>query len=555
MTTQATRGTWQADVAAGLTTAVLLIPQAMAYAMLAGLPPIVGLYASTFPILAYALLGTGRSLAVGPVAMDSLLVASGVGAIAAAGSDQYIAYAVALAFMAGLLQVVLGLARAGFLVNFLSQPVVSGFTSAAALIIGFSQLQHLLALKLPRTNHIHKIAYEALSRVSEIHLITLLIGVGAITTLVVLKRYAPKVPRALVVVAATTLLVWGFGLHGQGVSVVGEVPAGLPGFALPQLDIGTLQTLGGTAAVIALVAFMEAYSVARAIADREGYEVDANRELIALGASNLTAGLFHGYPVTGGFSRTAVNSQAGAKSKLAGVVTAVVVIVTLLFLTDLFQLLPKTTLAAIIMTAVFGLIDLKTVRRLWTTDRADLGLLGLTFATTLALGIQLGIATGVAASLLLFIVRTTRPHTAVLGRIPETEVYRNVERFPEAIQTPGVLVLRIDASLYFSNVAFLKDIIRQQQREREDLTKIVIDASSVNRLDSSAELAFRDLIDELERSGIALHFAGVKGPVYDVMQRSGLYDKLGTDRFHLRIHDAISSRGGMESFFPPAAAE
>jgi len=536
------RAALRGDITAGLTTAVMLIPQGMAYAMLAGLPPIVGLYASVTPLIAYALFGTARELAVGPVAMDSLLVAAGVGAIAAAGSPEYIAYALLLALMAGTLQVLMGLARLGFLVNFLSKPVISGFTSAAALIIGLSQLKHLIGVPLAASSRIHEIAVEVGRHIAQTHLPTLAIGVGAVAILVALKRWAPKVPRAIVVVVATTLLVWLARLDQAGVAVVGEVAAGLPSFAIPEVRVDALVELAPTALAIALVAFMEAISVSKAIATRKRYEVDANQELVAIGSANLAAAFFQGYPVTGGFSRTAVNDQAGAETPLAGLITAVIVATTLLFLTPLLFFLPKATLAAVIMTAVFGLIDLRQVAHLWRVKRTDLALLGLTFASVLALGIQTGILVGVAASLLWFVVRTTRPHTAVLGQVPGSQSYRNVRHSPDAITYPGILILRIDAQFYFGNVSFLRETLRDLEAAAEEpLRVLLLDASAINDLDSSADAALHQIAEEYSERGIRLIIAGVKGPVRKVMLRSGFLDRLGPASFFLSVDEALAS--------------
>ncbi|MEZ4379784.1 MAG: solute carrier family 26 protein [Nannocystaceae bacterium] len=545
------RAALRGDVIAGLTTAVMLIPQGMAYAMLAGLPPIVGLYASVTPLIAYALFGTARELAVGPVAMDSLLVAAGVGAIAAAGSPEYVAYAVLLALMAGVLQVLMGFARLGFLVNFLSKPVISGFTSAAALIIGLSQLKHLIGVPLAASNLIHQIALEVARHVGETHLLTLGIGAGAVVVLMALKRYAPKIPRALVVVVITTVLVWLFRLDQAGVAIVGAVEAGLPTPAIPDIDLDAVAELAPTALAIALVAFMEAISVSKAIATRKRYEVDANQELVAIGAANLAAAFFRGYPVTGGFSRTAVNDQAGAETPLAGIITAVVIAVALLFLTPLLYFLPKATLAAIIMTAVFGLIDLKQVAHLWRVKRADLALLGITFAAVLAIGIQTGILVGVAVSLLWFVVQTTRPHTAVLGRMPGSQSFRNVRHAPEAETYPGVLILRIDAQFYFGNVSFLRETLRELEEAADaPLRAVILDASSINNLDSSADAALHQIASEYAERGVRLIFAGVKGPVREVMLRSGFLDRLGGENFFLTDLEAVQSLLGEEEPSP-----
>ncbi len=328
------------DLSAGLTTAVMLIPQGMAYAMLAGLDPIIGLYASVVPVILYALLGTSRQLAVGPVAMVSLLVASGVGAIAGDDPAAYLQAAVMLSVIVGGMQLLMGLARLGFLTSFLSHPVLSGFTSAAALIIGMSQLKHLLGVNIPRSHHVHSILLQAVERASEINPITLGIGAVSVAILVGLKKLSPKFPRALAVVVLGTLSVWGLGLDEKGVSIVGSVPAGLPSPSIPVFDLATAKELIPTALTIALVGFMESIAVAQAFARRHKYDINADQELIGLGVANLGGSLFSAYPVTGGFSRTAVNDQAGATTPLASIITAVVIAITLVFFTPLFYYLP-----------------------------------------------------------------------------------------------------------------------------------------------------------------------------------------------------------------------
>lgn len=545
----------------------MLIPQGMAYAMLAGLPPIVGLYASTIPLVVYALLGSSRQLAVGPVAMVSLLVASGVGALAEPGTETYVGLAVLLAAMVGVLQLGMGLARAGFLVNFLSHPVISGFTSAAALVIGVSQLGPLLGVRLDR-GPVHESLIEAVTRLGETQPLTLALGVGSILVLLALRRLAPRAPAALVVVVIGTLAVWGLGLHEHGVAIVGTVPAGLPSPSLPSVDPQALTALLPAAVTIALVGFMESISVGTSIAARKGYELDADQELRGLGLANLAGSFFGAYPVTGGFSRTAVNAAAGARTGMAGLVTAAVVGLTLVLLTPAFYFLPKAGLAAIIMVAVFGLVDLREVRHLWHVERSELGLLVLTFVATLALGIEEGIAVGVGASLAWHVVRTTRPHTAVLGRLPGTQVFRNVQRYPEAIPEPGMVILRIDAQLFFGNVAFLKETLRglvdggdapsdTLSREPSNAAAaagtaaagtavhtpavhtVVLEAASINRLDSSADAALHELHQWLTSRGVTLRLAGLKGPVRDMMQRTGLWERVGDSCIHFTVDEAV----------------
>ncbi|MBX3248278.1 MAG: solute carrier family 26 protein [Myxococcales bacterium] len=527
------------DVSAGLTTAVMLIPQGMAYAMLAGLPPIIGLYASVVPLAVYALLGTSRQLAVGPVAMVSLLTLQGVATIAEPGTESFIAYAIGLSLVVGVLQMGMGFFKLGFLVNFLSHPVISGFTSAAALIIGASQLGHVLGVELPGGSLFTKVG-AAVSSVSQWHVATVALGAGSIVLLEGMKRWKKGFPRALAVVVLGSLAVFGLGLQDAGVKIVGDVPAGFPSPSLPTLDAAALKALLPTAITIALVGFMESISVAKAFARMNRYEVDPSQELVGLGAANVAGSFFGAYPVTGGFSRTAVNAQAGAKTGLASLITAAVVGLTLLFLTPLFYYLPRAVLAAIILTAVAGLVDVHEVKHLWKVKRTDLALLVTTFVATLTLGIEEGILVGVGASLVAFVVRTTRPHVAILGRLPGTEEYRNVANYPDAQRTPGVLALRIDAQFYFGNVTFLKETLKKEELAMEErLRRVVLDATSINQLDSSAEAALAELWHAYRERGIDLVLAGVKGPVREVMERSGLWQKLGSAGHTLRVHDAV----------------
>lgn len=550
----------RSDIVAGFTTAVMIIPQAMGYAMLAGLPPIVGLYAALTPILAYALLGTSRQLSVGPVAMDSLLVAVAVGALAETGSDDYVAIAGTLGVLVGLVQLTLGVLRMGFIVNFLSRPVISGFTSAAALIIAASQLKYLLRLDLPSTHFVPKVVYEALKQAQGAHGMSMLIGLASIGTLVVLKRAVPKFPRALVVVTITTAVVSTWALDQTGVRIVGEVPSGLPGVHWPRIELDLIQTLLPAACTISLVSFMEAISIGKHFARENRYELNASQELIGLGVANVLGGLTGGYPVAGGVSRTAVAASAGARTQLFALITVSVVATTLLYLTPLFYAMPKAALAAIIVTAVVGLVDLSEPKRLWKVKPADLGLLVLTFVMTLSVGIQWGIILGVLASLLLFVVRTTQPHVAVLGQVPGTEAYLNVERHRHAQVVPGVLVLRIDAQFYFGNVSFLKDTLRSlEQRMAEPLQAVVLDASGVNQLDSSAEAALQEIDAAYAARGVRLYFARVKGPVRDVMLQSGLLERLNQEgRIVFRTHDAVQLAAGravVGRSGPPGAAD
>ena len=536
-------GYLRSDLAAGFTTAVMLVPQGMGYASLAGLPPAVGLYASLVPLLAYALLGTSRELAVGPAAMDSLLVAVTVGAIAQSGTDTYVANAVLLAIMVGMIQLGLGLLGLGFVVNFLSRPVLAGFTSAAALIVGASQVPLLLGVHgIVEVNVFHRLA-SALALAARWHWPTLGVGVAACLLLVFLKRWKSSFPRAMSVVVFGIGAAYVFPLEKNGVQLVGAVPPGLPKLVIPPIDWGAVKALAPGAFTIALVGFVAAISQGKHFAQRAKYEVRPGQELVALGAANIAGGLFGGYPIAGSFSRTAVNAQAGAKSPLAGVVTSGIVALTLMFLTPLFYYLPSAVLGAIIFTAVLGLFDPWEPRRLWKVKRVDFWLLTVTFFSTLVVGIQQGILVGVGASLAVFLVRTSRPHFAVLGQIPGTESYLNVERHPHAVTQPGVLILRVDAQSYFGNINFLKQTLRKLETKMEQpLRVLVLDASGMNQLDSSAEFALRQLDDRYALRGVAVFWSRVKGPVRDVMECTGALQKLKREnRFFLRTHDAVQA--------------
>ncbi|MEO1054137.1 MAG: solute carrier family 26 protein [Bacteroidota bacterium] len=530
------------DLSAGLTVGVMLIPQGMAYAMLAGMPPIYGLYASTIPLILYAIFGTSRQLAVGPVAMVALLVANGVGQIADTGSDRFIALAILLALMVGVIQLALGVFRLGFLVNFLSHPVISGFTSAAALIIGLSQLKHLLGLDIPRSNFVHEIIINAFQKLDQIHLPTVILGLGGIAVILLVKRFNKAIPGPLVAVVLSTLAVYLLNLHTRGLKIVQEVPEGFPGLTVPAVSGDDISLLLPTALTIALVGFMESFAVAKAIqAKHKNYEVKADQELIGLGVANIVGSLFKSFPTTGGFSRTAVNDQAGARTGMASIISAVLIILTLLFLTPLFYYLPKAILASIIMVAVFGLIDFKEAVHLWKADRRDFYMLIATFLATLTLGIEEGIAIGVVLSLGMVIYRATYPHIAVLGKVPGTKQYRNIYRFPDAQERPEILIVRFDAQLFFANIGFFRDKLQKLEDDHGTPVKLlVLNAEAINGLDSSAVGVLYDLVDDYRARGVDIYFSGVKGPIRDIMFKSGLTQKIGETNFFMHTEHAVS---------------
>lgn len=530
------------DLSAGLTVGVMLIPQGMAYAMIAGLPPIYGLYASTLPLIIYALLGTSRQLAVGPVAMVSLLTAAGIGNMAAGGTATYIALAITLAFLVGLIQFLLGVFRLGFLVNFLSHPVISGFTSAAALIIGLSQLKHLLGINLGRSHHVHEILLEAFERFGEMNWATFAIGIGGIVLIKGIKKINKAIPGSLLAVVFGIVVVMGFGLTEQGVKIVGEVPQGLPFFAMPDFSMSTLKTLLPVALAISLVSFMESIAVAKAIqVKHKDYKVVPNQELIALGLANIGGSFLQSYPVTGGFSRTAVNDEAGAKTGMAAIISAVLIILTLLFLTPLFYYLPNAILASIIMVAVFGLIDVKEARHLWAANRSDFWMLIATFIATLSLGIEQGIGVGVLLSLAMIIFRTTRPHTAALGKVPGTHFYRNIDRFEQVEERKDLLIFRFDAQLYFANTNFFRESLETLVAEKGTALKtIILCFNSINNIDSSAAHTLEEIVEDYRTNNIRVLFTGVRGPVRDAMERAHLMKKIGKDNCFMGIQEAVN---------------
>ena len=530
------------DLSAGLTVGIMLIPQGMAYAMIAGLPPIYGLYASTIPLLIYAFLGTSRHLAVGPVAMVSLLTAAGIGTLAEGGTEVYIALAITLAFLVGLIQFLLGIFRLGFLVNFLSHPVISGFTSAAALIIGLSQLKHLLGINLTGSHHVHEVLWHAIERIGETNWITFGIGVGGILLLIGLKNWFRSIPAPLVLVVSSILLVYGLDLPTQDVKIVGAIPSGLPSFSIPDLNWNTLQSILPVALAISLVSFMESIAVAKAIQSKhKNYKVVPNQELKALGLANLFGSFFQSYPVTGGFSRTAVNDQAGAKTGMASVISAFLIVLTLLYLTPLFYYLPNAVLASIIMVAVFGLIDVQEAKHLWTTNRSDFWMLAVTFFATLALGVEQGIGIGVVLSLAMIIFQTTRPHIAELGRVPQTHFYRNVDRFEQIEAYEDLLILRCDAQLYFANSNYFRNIVDEKAAQKgASLKSILLNFDSINNIDSSALHMLKDLIKDYRGHSIDVFFSGIKGPVRDAFQRSNLTQLIGIDHCFMSVQEAVN---------------
>ncbi|MFV2021741.1 SulP family inorganic anion transporter [Micromonospora sp. LOL_023] len=533
------------DLVAGLTVAVMLVPQSMAYAALAGMPPVTGLYAAVVPVLVYALLGTSGALAVGPVAITALMTSTALVPLAAGDPGRYAALAGLLALLVGAIQMLMGVLRLGALVNFMSHSVLSGFTSAAAIVIAASQLKDLLGLRADRAENLPGIVGSLWQAAPTVHPLTVAVGAASIAGLLLLRRYLPKLPGALLVVAAVTIASAALAFGARGVPILAEVPSGLPTPDLPSIALADLRALLPAAVAIALVAYMEGIAVAKSLAARSRQQVEPNAELVAVGAANLAAGAFHAFPVAGGFSRSAVNFSAGARTPVASLVTAAVVAATALLLTPAFHLLPKAVLAAIVVVAVLGLVDWREARSAWRVRRTDGLTLGLTFLVTLVAGVEPGLAVGVAFSLAVFLRRSARPHTAELGRVPGTATFRNLARYQGLVTDPRVAVLRIDGPLYFANAQYLADQLLTLTQSRPELRAVVLDASAISDADTDGAHALAQTRQRLAGRETALHLATVRGPVRDLLTRAGLWSVMrDAGQLHPEVADAVDTVTG-----------
>ncbi|NKC29398.1 SulP family inorganic anion transporter [Falsiroseomonas selenitidurans] len=526
------------DLFAAVIVTIMLVPQSLAYAMLAGLPPVVGLYASILPLVAYALFGTSRTLAVGPVAVVSLMTAAAVAPIAVAGSAAYVTAAVTLAFLSGLVLLAMAVLRLGFLANFLSHPVISGFITASGILIAASQLKHILGIRA-EGDTLPRILVELAQGLGGANLPTLAIGVAATGFLFWARRslkalllraglgrrladlLAKAGPLAAIILSILAVVL--MGLDRAGVRIVGEIPAGLPPFAVPSFDPALWVALLPAAVLISLVGFVESVSVAQTLAAKRRQRIVANQELVGLGTANLASAISGGYPVTGGFARSVVNFDAGAATPLAGAATALGILGATLFLTPLFRYLPQAVLAATIIVAVLSLVDLAAIRRTWTYSRADFAAMAATILLVLLVGVEAGIVAGVALSLLLFLWRTSTPHMAIVGQVPGTEHFRNVDRHA-VITEPAILSLRVDESLYFANARYLEDRIYAEAAARPALQHVILMCPAVNLIDASALESLEAIADRLQAAGVGFHLSEVKGPVMDALKRSDFFE-------------------------------
>jgi len=551
---QYSRRTFTNDLlVAGIVT-VMLIPQSLAYALLAGLPPEIGLYASMAPLILYAIFGTSRTLAVGPVAVASLMTAAAAGQLASQGTPEYLGAAIALALISGLLLLAMGFLKLGFLANFLSHPVISGFITASGLQIALGQIAPLIGIKA------HGESFMALLKsmvphLGQINLPTAVIGVASLVFLFWVRsglkplliklglneRAASMLAKAgpILAIAATTLAVWALGLSGHGVKIVGTVPQGLPRLSVPPMDLSLWMKILVPALLISIIGYVESISVALTLAAKRRQRVDPDQELIALGASNIGSAISGGFPVTGGFSRSVVNFDAGAETPAAGAFTAVGIALATLFLTPLLYYLPNATLAATIIVAVLSLVDLRALKHTYAYSKTDFAAMLATILLTLTRGVEVGLLAGVGLSISLHLYKTSKPHVAVVGQIPGTMSFRNKTRH-QVVTSPEILSLRIDASLYFPNVRFIEDYINRAVAANPEVRHVILECPAVNTIDISALESLEAINQRLKDGGITLHLSEVKGPVMDSLERSHFLKEL-TGKVHLTQFDAVSS--------------
>ena len=546
--------TFASDLLAGIIVTIMLIPQSLAYALLAGLPAEMGLYASILPLLAYALLGSSRTLSVGPVAVVSLMTAMAVGKIAETGPPEYIAAANALAALSGVMLLVLGFLRFGFLANFLSHPVVSGFITASAVVIGLSQVRHLLGVEASGDNLL-SLGSSLLRNIGDSNVTTLLTGLLAIAFLLwsrsslrqtLLKLGLPNTAANILskagpvlVILATVAASYLLDFEQRGVALVGAVPSGLPDLAMPPLDPGLWSQLALSALLISIIGFVESVSVGKTLAAKRRQRINPNQELVALGGANVASAFSGGFPVTGGFSRSVVNFDAGAQTPAASILAALGIGLAALFLTPLLFYLPKASLAATIIVAVASLVDLDLVSRAWRYSISDFAAVITTISATLLLGVELGVLAGIVVSILLHLYKTTRPHMAVVGAVAGTEHYRNVQRH-NVITHPNLVSLRIDESLYFANASYLEDYIYELVAGNEELEHVILQCTAVKEIDMSALEALEAIDHRLREQGITLHLSEVKGPVMDALQAVNFLPQLSGEVF-LSHHQAVKA--------------
>ena len=534
------KDTLRADFIAGLTVSLVAIPQSLAYAQLAGVPPYYGLYAALLPVIVGAMMGSSPALSTGPVAMTSLLTAASVMTMASYGTDQFYAYVILLALLSGIVQVLMGVGRMGVLVNFLSYPVLRGFINAAAIIIALSQLPAMLGLKLKNSTHFMSDVLHVIENANHAHVLSLVFGIGALVLLLLLKKYAPKLPGVLIVVMITTIISYLIGFEAQGGHVIGIIPQGLPSLAMPEINMKASIHMLPAAFIIAIISFMEAMSSAKIIAIKTRTNWNENQELIGQGLAKIVAAFSHSMPVSGSFSRSALNLSSGARTGLSSIFSALFVLITLLFFTQALYHLPKPTLSAVIMVAVFGLIDFSTIKDAWKVNRADGISAIVTFFATLAFApnIQNGILTGIILSLVLFLAHSMRPKVVVLG-LDKRGVLRNAKRHDLPKMHAKVTAIRFDGELYFANVSYFEQSILYLISQDPDVKFILVVGNGITSIDASGVEMLRNLLERMEKVGITLAISSLSSSVKDILIRAEICHEIGDENVYVTQRDAV----------------
>lgn len=529
-----------ADLNTGLTIGVLVIPQGMAYAVLAGMPPIYGLYAGLIPPLIYALFGSSPHLIVGPVAISSILILAGVSRIAEVGSELYISLVITTGLVIGILQVAMSALKLGFFVNFISYPVISGFTSAATIIIIVTQLNDIFGIEIPQFTHSFNSLIYTLRNIQNTHFITLLIFICSAGAIVLIKRVSRFLPSGLFVMAVATFLCWLLNLDQRGVAIIGVIPAGLPGWIWPEFRIDHILQLMPTILTLLIIGIVASMSMARAFeAKHQDYEVRPDQELLGLGMAKILGSFFQALPTDGSFSRSSISSESGGRTTLSSVISTGLVAITLMYFTSLLYYLPLAVLSAVIVVSVVGLFDYQEAVYLWRTHRSDFLMMLITFVVTLSVGIPEGVAGGVFLSIFMMLYRSTHPGVVELGRIEGTTRYRNLDRYEEALGRDDIVIVRFDEQLYFANAAFFKDSIRKvvKRHRKGKLKYLILDSSNIHSIDSTGIRVLREVERELDHQGITLHLSNVIGPVRDMLFKSGLLTE--PEKHHMSIHEAV----------------
>ena len=529
------------DIIAGLTVAVMLIPQGMAYALLAGLPPIYGLYAGLVPLLIYPIFGSSRFVSVGPVALISIILLAGLSNFAEPMSQEFIELAILTSLLAGVLQLLLAVFKMGFLINFLSNPVISGFTSAAAFIIGLSQLKYILGIKIPRTSSVVNMVTELMQNIGQTNKFALIVGLIGLAIILGAKKISKSIPGALIAVIFGILITIYSGWHEQGLDIVGDIPEGLPAFSVTFFSWDKIIQVLPLALVICLISFVESLSIAKVLGAKHNiFNIDANKELMGLGLAKIGGAFFQSFPNSASFTRSAINEQSGVRTGMGSVFAALIVGIILMAFTFTFYYLPKAILAAIVISAIFGLIDYNRPVYLYRRHKRDFLGLMLTFTLTLFLGVSIGVFAGIILSLMLIIEKTARPHYAILGKLPDVNSFRNINRYPEAQETEDTLILRYDQDLFFGNCEHFYTIIFEEVDKRQSLNTIILHGASFHYPDSTAIQKIELLIETCQKRDLRLVFTDLTGTVRDIFFRANIYQKLGEENFFLSVRDAFS---------------